>query len=765
MDEKELQELKLEEIMREFHEDHEDPATEDILQDVPEETPEIDREVTPEKPAEATVNAERQELTDEELTDSEVSVEDILGNILSDEDPQEKREEDLDEDLKFNIPAPGRPQAVEEVIEDTEDLPEAADAEQNMTGDTVRLDVPTVKRKLSGDTIRLDGIAKELPKAKVRGTVQTDMDATQVLDIPQKEEPFSEHWEPEYEQPMGEYVPPQPIVFKPRSRLRELKKDLIAGPEKRYYEISEMGFGKLQMAIFFSFVVSIIAITATVIYAMGMVSPERMRLMVFGQFFTMLVSGLLGVNLMMDGAASLFHGKFTLNTMLLFTYIACCVDGVFCLIELKVPCCAAFCIQVTMALLSSQEQRRTEISQMDTMRKANRLDGVAICRDYMEDKPGLLRKEAQVSEFMDHYNDQSDYEKILNIYALSALAASVAIAVLAGVFHDVYVAFRVLAVTLLAAMPATAFITLTRPFAVLEGRLHGLGTVLCGWKSVKKLSEKAIFPLTHEDIYPAGSVRLNGVKFYGSRKPDQVVAYCTAVVAADDGGLAPVFKQVLDSRNGYHYDALNLKVYDGGIGAEVEEEPVLVGNQAFLKKMGVDVPDGIRINNAVCISIDGEFSGLFAVTFDNVRSSSVGVTTLCNYRSLLPVLVSADFVLSSQFLQTRFGIKPKKILMPDQSVRQQLRQKQLDDDARSLLLTTRPGLASVAFGITGAKSLQTAAVLGVAIHMIGGILGLAMMAALVVLGALNLLTPVNMFLYQMVWMIPGFLITEWTRSV
>ena len=38
-----------------------------------------------------------------------------------------------------------------------------------------------------------------------------------------------------------EEIPPEPIVFRPRSRLRELKRQLIAGPEKRYYELVEIG--------------------------------------------------------------------------------------------------------------------------------------------------------------------------------------------------------------------------------------------------------------------------------------------------------------------------------------------------------------------------------------------------------------------------------------------------------------------------------------------------------------------------------------------
>jgi len=39
------------------------------------------------------------------------------------------------------------------------------------------------------------------------------------------------------------------------------------------------------------------------------------------------------------------------------------------------------------------------------------------------------------------------------------------------------------------------------------------------------------------------------------------------------------------------------------------------------------------------------------------------------------------------------------------------------------------------------------------------------MLALAYIGSVELLTPVNVLLYQLVWMIPGLLITEWTRTV
>ena len=71
----------------------------------------------------------------------------------------------------------------------------------------------------------------------------------------------------------------------------------------------------------------------------------------------------------------------------------------------------------------------------------------------------------------------------------------------------------------------------------------------------------------------------------------------------------------------------------------------------------------------------------------------------------------------------------------------------------------------MAFAITGARALRTASRLGVGMHMLAGILGLGIVGLLGILGSLELLSPVNLLLYELVWMIPGLLITEWTRSV
>ena len=72
---------------------------------------------------------------------------------------------------------------------------------------------------------------------------------------------------------------------------------------------------------------------------------------------------------MLDGLGSIFKGRFNLNSLLTFTFIACCVDAASCLVELRVPCCAAFCLEMTMAMAARCQRRSTEMGQMDTLRK------------------------------------------------------------------------------------------------------------------------------------------------------------------------------------------------------------------------------------------------------------------------------------------------------------------------------------------------------------------------------------------------------------
>lgn len=746
MDEKELQEFSLEDIIKEFGGDTE-PEGDVTPEEVAAELAELLEETPLEEPTEEPAEESTEEPT-------EAAAEEPVLEIA--EQPEE-----------ISLEA-----AIEETVEEVMESP-APEAEQpqSATSDTIRLET------IPDSTIRLDKMPQV--KGQVRDAQHIDDEDEPILPPApeEKAEPYSEEWEPEYEQPISEYVPPKPIQFQPHSRLRELKKKLVDGPERLYYRLSEKGKGKLQLAIFVNLIVLLLTTAATVMYHFGFIGEHRLRFMVFGQLFCMLFAAIMGSGQLVEGFADLVRKRFSLNTVLLFTFLLCCADGVLGLYEKRIPCCAAFSLQMTMSLWNVYHDRNTKLDQFDTMRKATKLDSLNTVDDYLEGRKGVLRGEGQVEDFMDNYDKPSTLQKVVSIYAVIALCLSIAAGVAAGVLHylgtgmsavlqSVSTGVQVAAVTSLAAVPASMHVFLSRPMAILERRLHRAGTVLCGWKGVEGLSGKVAFPVDHRDLFPTGTAKLNGVKFFGDRQPDQIIAYATALVAADDGMLAPLFVNLLDNRNGRHYPAEQLTVYEGGgIGALVNGEPVLAGSISFLKTMGVEPPEGIRVDQAICVAVDGEFCGLFAISYDKDRMATAGMVSLCGYRSIKPVLVGGSFVLTEKFIYDRFGVRPKRIHFADPETREALAQKKAEEDAPALALITGNGLAPYVYAVTGARTLKSAAKTGLVIHMIGGILGVSMMIALAVLGATYLLTPLNLFLYELVWMIPGLLITEWTRSI
>ena len=653
-------------------------------------------------------------------------------------------------ELRFDDETPDIPEEVSEARpEET-----TAFALEEAAEPTVETEEPSLP-----DTQEFDPVEEVPPEA-----LPTD-EPTIVIDLPEESEaPKPAAAEPAFE--VEEEFIPAPIVFTPRSRLKELKKQLVAGPERRYYELSEMGVGRLQAAILLNLLVVLISGGITALFALELVPENRMKLVVFSQVLAMLISALLGCNLMLDSLGDLLKGRFTVNTLLTLTFAACLIDSVFCLQELRVPCCAAFSLEMTMALWARLQKHNTEMAQMDTMRKAVRLHGIVRVENYYEGKDGLLRKEGEVSDFMDTYSKMPSPEVVQSIYAVLSLLICIGISIFAGMLHGISMGAQILSTSLLVAVPASFFVSISRPMAILEARLHMVGTVLCGWEGVKDLCGKAVFPISDLDLFPQGSTKLNGVKFYGSRNPDEVVSYTASVIHVAGGGLVPVFDQLLGSRSGALYPVQDYRNYgDGGIGGEVDGLPVLVGTMAFLQDMGVEIPEGTMVNQAVYAAVDGELCAVYAISYAKMRSAAAGLVTLCGYRKLKPLKLSGDFMLTESFLRAKFNVKTNRIAFPDRDTCQKLQQHPIDPDEPVLALTTREELVSAAYAITGARALRQATKLGVIIHLIGGILGLVIMLVLGYLGSTELLTPSNILLYQLIWAVPGLLVTEWARIV
>ena len=75
----------------------------------------------------------------------------------------------------------------------------------------------------------------------------------------------------------------------------------------------------------------------------------------------------------------------------------------------------------------------------------------------------------------------------------------------------------------------------------LHEQLMRSGAALCGWNGVRRLLGHCCVTLSDEDLFPKGTVTMNGMKMFNNFTIHQVVGYTYAVLQQTGCGLEPVF--------------------------------------------------------------------------------------------------------------------------------------------------------------------------------------------------------------------------------
>lgn len=639
--------------------------------------------------------------------------------------------------------------------------------------DTIRLDLPVKpepaapaatpepqpqSETIVWETARFTPLA---PKTEPEATQDADSDTMPPLEV--ETEPFSEGWEPEYEAPMGEFTPQEPIPFPPKNRTRLLREKLAAGPEKRFQDLSAAGFGGLSAGIFLQTFLFVFSALSTVLLHMDKVNPAQLQPMRFCQLVIILLSGLLGCYRLLSGMGSLLRGKFTTNTLLCVAFLACTVDAYLCLKYGRIAMSALFSLHMLMAQLAAYQQRLTEMSQMDTLRKARDLTAVVKINEFYNGQPGYTSMPGEPESFMAHYAATPAPEKALWNHSLLVLIVSLVLAVVAGIRLWLEPAIQTFCAALLLGLPATAHISMTRPACIAGKRLHSLGAVLCGWHGIRYAEKNGVYPLQGEDLFPVSGIKMNGAKFCGTTDPGWVTVCATALIAANESGMQEIFLQLPRGRDGLNQTVEDLQVYSGGISGLVSGVPAMVGTAEFMDQMGVALPESARIADAVYAAVDGELGGIFVVNYPSDKASVAGLRNLTSWRSLKPIWISDDFLLTPRFIREKLGVKLQRVEFPASEVRQVLRTIAPEDTEQVVALTTKPGLAAKTYALNSAWALRSAQSFGANIHTLGGLIGLMLVGLLSFIGAYELLEPTNLLLFTLVWMLPGFLATEGAR--
>ena len=300
-----------------------------------------------------------------------------------------------------------------------------------------------------------------------------------------------------------------------------------------------------------------------------------------------------------------------------------------------------------------------------------------------------------------------------------------------------------------------------RPFHKTARRLAQSGAALAGWPGMASSRKGERVLLTDTDLFPPGYVELNGFKVLGGFPMERVVAYTATLIRDSGSGLTRLFHDYLRSLGGLMRTAERLCCYEGGgLSANIRGDQVLVGSAAFMNLMEIPLPPGLNVKNAVFCAINGELAGIFALNYSLPDTVFPSLEELMREK-VGPVLATRDFNLIPAMLQQRFKLAADKMDFPPVERRRELSDPAQPHSETLTALLCREGLYPFAEAVTAAKRLRWAARLGAVLCCLGSAIGLLLAAYLVSVSAYGSLSPLNLFVFLMMWLLPVWFLSGW----
>ena len=286
------------------------------------------------------------------------------------------------------------------------------------------------------------------------------------------------------------------------------------------------------------------------------------------------------------------------------------------------------------------------------------------------------------------------------------------------------------------------------PLRRLTKRFAKSGSALAGYRGADTMRRSNCLILTDSDLFPPGTVTLNGLKIFGEES-GKVFSYAATMAHASETGISRLFDNLNEQEGGRLEPLSDLNFYEeGGVGGTIHGESVLFGTASFCRRMGVTLPAGLKLQTGMFLAVDGALIAVFAVKYMAAENVDWAMHALSRAH-ITPVLAVRDGNITPSLLKRKFGTDAHAVY-PQLSTRLALSEK---DGEKPCALIYREGLTPYAELAVGAKRLCRAVRAGNVLSLIASIAGTMLSFYLSFLAAYALFTPFTLLLFLVLWAI------------
>ncbi len=414
----------------------------------------------------------------------------------------------------------------------------------------------------------------------------------------------------------------------------------------------------------------------------------------------------------------------------------------------RLPFCSLISLEVLCALWAWQRQNRS--LRLDALMLMNSPDAIGVKRaeNAWHGEPAAVCAAADLENFETMLEAEDPQRSWMRRFVPVVLLASILLSLVCAI--KVHINFLWLwTALLLAATPLSCFLSYALPYSLLADRLSQHEAALCGWYGAKVLDRcEAVF-LHDVALFPGECRRLTGIKVFEGYNTDQVTRYAVAVLHAAGCEIASLLPAPEDSEILVN----ELRCYDeGGFGAQINKDTVLVGTLGFLKRMGVHLEKGAKIRQALYVAISGELAGIIALHYEASAAVGDALAALSGESAPIPVLMGGEVLIGPAMLRAKYRLSLERLACP--TLRERMTRPMAQETSPQGALLSQPEVEALSDVCLGAKALVSAVRASMVLSLLASVFGIIIVCILAISNVLETVSCAQMLAYFLVWGIP-----------
>lgn len=461
-----------------------------------------------------------------------------------------------------------------------------------------------------------------------------------------------------------------------------------------------------------------------------------------------------GLDIITTGIMSIVRFKLHASALIVVSCLLCMIDAFLSaasVSEKVVPFCVIPALTIAFTLLGSVMNARSNKIILNTAAASKHPYVVTAESELSGGDITLVKGRKPIDGIVRRTEEDGPDESVFGVLTPYFVVAALVLSIIAAVISKSFSSFaHILSGIFVCAAPIAMLLTFPLPFFISIKSLIRSGSTIAGWSGLYDIGKAKHLIVTDSDLFPKGCVKISRTRVFAGMEPERIISFAGSIISASGSAMVHPFAELMRKAGGGLMPVEAFSVHEsGGLTAMIDGEDVYCGNAAFMRLMGVILPEKYVLNNGVYIAVAGVICGVFEmeyITSDAVKSALEELVGSDRHA----IFAVRDFNITPSMLSVKFDMPTDGFDFPPYSERYAISGAEPSEASKPAALISREGLSALVSLADHGKMLFSRIRLSVMLSVVSAVIGMLVMFILSLSALPSVVTALS---YLLAWLL------------